>query len=137
MPRAKNEPEATTDAPISGAARTVTDLYAVAVRDVAPDERHAPIETPPCIVCGATAAHPHFEVAGLGFRVIDCTGCGTGTLDPLPSPAEIADFYPATYYGRGGSKFSGLIEWLVRLVAARHTRFLTRQSPPGARVLDV
>lgn len=137
MPHANRGSAASTAAPSSVTPRSVTDLYAVSVRDVAPDERDALIDTPPCIVCGSTTGRPRFDVDGLGFRVIDCSGCGTGSLDPLPSPAEIAEFYPSTYYGRGGSKFSGLIEWLVRLVAARHSRFLTRQSPSGARILDV
>ena len=119
------------------ATQPVLDLYAVPVRELPDDVQRTEMETAPCIVCGQTAARPRLEVVGLDYRLSDCTGCGTGSLDPLPSPAEVASFYPAVYYGRGGSKFSGVIEWLVRLVAARHSRFLTRQLPPGARVLDV
>lgn len=119
------------------AAQVVTDLYAVAVHDVPPEERHRLTETSPCVVCGATTARARYDVAVIDSRVIDCTDCGTGRLDPLPSAAEVAGFYPAAYYGKGGTKFSGLIEWLVRAVASRHIGFLTRQSPPGARILDV
>jgi len=119
------------------AAPAVTDLYAVPVRDVPDAARSAAIESAPCIVCGGASVRPRFEVVGLGFRVVDCSECGTGRLDPLPSAAEIAGFYPAAYYGKGGSKFSGLIEWLVRLIGSRHIGFLMRQSPPGARILDV
>jgi SAM-dependent methyltransferase len=115
----------------------VLDLYSVPVGDVPEEERRALLETAPCIVCGATLARPRFEVPGLDYRVVDCSDCGTGRLDPLPFPAAIAEFYPAAYYGRGGSKFSLVIEWLVRLVGARHARFLMRLSPAGARVLDV
>jgi len=119
------------------AAQVVTDLYAVLVRDVPADARGELLEASPCVVCSATSTRPRFEIAGLVHRVLDCTVCGTGRIDPLPLPAEIAGFYPAAYYGKGGSKFSGLIEWLVRLVASRHIRFLMRQSPAGARILDV
>lgn len=119
------------------AVQAVADLYAVAVRDVPAAEQSERFESAPCVVCGATQVRPRFEVEGLGYRVVDCCGCGTGRLDPLPSASEIAGFYPAAYYGKGGSKFSGVIEWLVRLVASRHIGFLMRQSPPGARVLDV
>lgn len=115
----------------------VTDLYAVPVREVPSDEWDTSIAAAPCRVCGAVSARPRFEVVGLGLRVIDCAGCGVGRIDPPPSPREVDAFYPPAYYGRGGSKFSGNVEWLVRLVAARHVRFLTRQSPPGARILDV
>jgi SAM-dependent methyltransferase len=137
MPQRSDSRSATQATGQVSVAHPVTDLYAALVRELLPDAQRFPVETAPCIVCGATTAQPRFDVVGLGYRVIDCTGCGTGSLDPLPSPAEIAEFYPAAYYGRGGSKFSGIIEWLVRLVGARHARFLMRQSPAGARVLDV
>lgn len=56
----------------------------------------------------------------------------------MPSDAEIASYYPDAYYGDPGrAKFSGLIEWLVRLVGARHVRFFLAGLPQGARVLDV
>ena len=58
-------------------------------------------------------------------------------MEPLPSLEEIRGFYPEEYYGDEGSKFSRLIEWLVRVTAARRVRFLVRQLPKGARVLDV
>ena len=55
----------------------------------------------------------------------------------MPSDDEIGDFYPTDYYGGGSEKFTRLIETMVRVVAARHVRFLTRGLPAGARVLDV
>jgi SAM-dependent methyltransferase len=58
-------------------------------------------------------------------------------MDPLPSPEEIAAFYPNVYYGTTGRKFKRYVEWAVRFVAARHVRFLARRVPPGGRVLDV
>src|SRR5262249_38234402 len=55
----------------------------------------------------------------------------------MPTPTEIASFYPDEYYGHEAAKFQSLIEWLVRIVAARHIRFLSADLSPGARVLDV
>jgi SAM-dependent methyltransferase len=90
----------------------------------------------PCIVCGGTEARPYLETDG-GRIVVLCTSCGLGRMEPLPSLEEIRGFYPGEYYGDEGSKFSGLIEWLVRVTASRRVRFLIRQLPRAARVLDV
>jgi SAM-dependent methyltransferase len=90
-----------------------------------------------CAVCGAFEARPRYALEGLAARIVVCTGCGTGRLDPLPEEAELASFYPAAYYGDEGAKFQGPIEWAVRAVGARHVRFLARSLAPGARVLDI
>lgn len=66
-----------------------------------------------------------------------CTECGLGRFAPMPGPAEVASFYPDEYYGAPGSKFVSAVEWGVRLVAARHARFLSAGLERGARVLDV
>jgi SAM-dependent methyltransferase len=58
-------------------------------------------------------------------------------LHPQPDAEEIAGFYPPEYYGETGSKFEPLVEALVRVVAARHVRFLARGVPRGGRVLDL
>lgn len=91
----------------------------------------------PCIVCGSTQAAEWLAVEGVVSPVVKCPQCGLAWLDPPPSPAEVAAFYPPEYYGAEGQKFSGLLEWLVRLLAARQARFLARRVPRGGRVLDV
>jgi SAM-dependent methyltransferase len=90
-----------------------------------------------CTACGAEQARSRFAVGGLSSRVVVCGGCGLGWLSPMPDADEIAGFYPEVYYGGETTKFRPLVERLVRLVGARHVRFLTAGLPRGARVLDV
>ena len=113
-----------------------TYLYDLEVRSLGETEASTPVDGP-CPVCGATEARPAFAIDGMENRVVVCSGCGTGRFDPMPSDDEIGDFYPTDYYGGGSEKFTRLIETMVRVVAARHVRFLTRGLPAGARVLDV
>jgi len=91
----------------------------------------------PCPVCGSQEARPRFEVEGFASRVHLCCGCGLGRLYPLPDWEVVREFYPDGYYGEPGTKFQRPIEWLVRWVGARHSAFLSRGLPPGARILDV
>ena len=91
----------------------------------------------PCPVCRGAGAVPRYAIAGLHARLVQCPSCGLGWLDPQPAPAEIAAFYPPSYYGSTGKKFVGLIELFVRVVSRRRVRFLARRVPAGGRVLDV
>jgi SAM-dependent methyltransferase len=78
-----------------------------------------------------------FAIEGLSAPVVVCPKCGIGWIDPQPGADEIAGFYPREYYGDDGSKFAGLLERVVRLLAARQARFLSKRAPRGARVLDL
>src|SRR3972149_3262410 len=61
-----------------------------------------------------------FEIdAALVYRLVTCTVCGLGRLNPLPDAETIRGFYPPEYYGVTGSKFVPLVESLVRLGGAR------------------
>lgn len=90
----------------------------------------------PCIVCGGTSAHPYVQTQS-GRTIVVCPECGLGFMHPLPALEDIRGFYPRQYYGDTGAKFSWLIEWLVRVTAARRVRFLIRRLPKAAKVLDV
>lgn len=107
-------------------------------RDVTPiASRSEPIAGAVCIACGAQDARPTFSIEGLASPLVVCGGCGLGWLEPTPSPQEVASFYPEAYYGGDSAKFQPLIERLVRIVGARHIRFLCADLSPGARVLDI
>ena len=95
------------------------------------------VRIPPCVVCGHCWSRPRFVIEGIAARVVTCAECGVGILHPQPSAEEIGSFYPQTYYGNTGTKFEPLVEAMVRLLAARQARFLSRGLRPGARVLDV
>lgn len=110
------------------------DLYAC---DVTVIPGSSPVPAPACDVCGAQTARPRYAIAGIPFHLALCPECRVGRLLPAPTNEQLAAFYPAEYYGSSGKKFQGYIERLVRLVGDRHARFLARNLPPGARVLDV
>lgn len=129
---------ASTSAPGSQLPSSNGALYSVRViRDPAAGAGTIDLFDAPCPVCGGPAFDEALLLPDIGLRVIDCRNCGLGRLHPAPAPAEIARWYPKSYYGHEGAKFSWLIEWLVRAVGSRHARFLIRQLPAGARVLDV
>ncbi len=113
--------------------RLNTELHSQQVRAVS----GGVIDTPPCPVCGATRSLPRFAVDGVAACVVQCVNCRLGRFHPMPGADEIQTFYPDEYYGEPGAKFQPLVERLVRLVGARHIRFLCRGLPAGARVLDV
>jgi len=76
-------------------------------------------------------------VDGVSSPIFVCETCGLGHYHPMPPFEEVAAFYPTAYYGDPGKKFRPLIEQLVRFVGRRHLRFLSRDLPRKARVLDV
>ena len=90
-----------------------------------------------CPVCDSRAAMPMYGIDGLPHRILSCDGCGLGRMYPLPSPEEVASFYPAEYYGSPGAKFEPLTESVIRFVGTVHVRSLSKSLPESARILDV
>lgn len=115
----------------------MTNAASLYERRVMPVGHEQAVAVPPCPVCGAETAFPKFTVEGMQSRIVVCPQCGLGRFAPQPTAEEIRSFYPDEYYGNTGRKFAGLVETLVRIIAARQGRFLSRGLPPGARVLDV
>jgi SAM-dependent methyltransferase len=109
-------------------------LYAL---DVRPLQEQQDVNVPVCPICDSASATPTFSVEGVQVDVVVCDSCGLGRLHPMPSPEEIAAFYPPDYYGDSGGKFHRLTEKMVRWVASRRAQFLCRGLLPGDRVLDV
>lgn len=90
-----------------------------------------------CPICDCRAGVPMFAIEGLPHRLLRCDDCGLGRLTPLPTPEELAAFYPQEYYGSPGAKFEPFTESIVRFIGTIHVQSLSRQLPPNARVLDV
>lgn len=115
---------------------TAATPYDVEVREIASEEA-TPCEDAPCPVCGDPTARPRFSVQGVSSPVVVCSACGHGRFHPMLEPPAIHELYSQDYYGAPTSKFRQPVEFLVRLVGARHTAFLASGLRPGARVLDV
>lgn len=97
----------------------------------------ARLKTVPCPVCDGETAVPRFALTRSRFRLVECEGCGLGSLHPRPDANEIAAFYPPSYYGSSGAKFVPGVERLVRILGNRQAKFLSRGLPSGGSVLDV
>lgn len=72
------------------------------------------------------------------FNLVECAGCGLIRLDPMPTPAELARFYPNEYWwDSNDSAADRLSELYRRLVLQDHVHFVTQgQLEPGP-VLDI
>ena len=104
------------------------------VRLVAED---AAVTTSPCIACHSTSARRLYSVEGVSEELVECEGCGLGSLFPMPGPERIQSFYPAEYYGEPTAKFEPLVEFGVRLGAKMRVESLVGDLPAGSKVLDI
>ena len=120
---------------LPGPAGRIANLHDRAVFPLASGTDRVPAAT--CPVCAADEARALYGIEGLEARLVICARCGVGWLYPIPDAAVIASFYPDVYYGSQASKFTPVVERLVRLVGSRHIKFLCAGLPRGARVLDV
>ncbi len=72
------------------------------------------------------------------FHVVECSDCGLVRLHPRPDPAELARFYPQTYWWEADDSASGrLAEMYRRFVLGDHVRFVAASLDGLAPVLDV
>ena len=87
-----------------------------------------------CLACGhagfralLTATDRLYGTTPREFRIVACEGCGLMRLAPLPTPEDLARYYPAHYwYAPDGSFAAGLEERYRRLVLRDHVRFVGR-----------
>lgn len=62
------------------------------------------METVPCNLCGSERHAPAYSMpdryyfAEEFFQVVECRDCGLGFVNPRPTPAEMARFYPPAFY---------------------------------------
>jgi SAM-dependent methyltransferase len=47
------------------------------------------------------------------FEIRQCLTCGLAQTFPIPDPTSLNNYYPKSYYGSGGKKFPGVIEFLT------------------------
>lgn len=95
-----------------------------------------------CNLCGSLAALP---LSGYDRRIkrldtVVCSGCGLIRTDPMPTEAELADYYRHSYRldyqlaGGSGPPRRHLVR--TRAEAVRRADLLAPVLAPGARVLD-
>jgi SAM-dependent methyltransferase len=86
-----------------------------------------------------------FETTTQTFKLSACSGCYCFFLDPMPSPEQIANFYPQQYWWKGsGERSLKRFESIYRrLVLRDHISFVKRAArniqpqPAEVKLLDV
>jgi SAM-dependent methyltransferase len=72
------------------------------------------------------------------FNLVECAGCGLIRLDPLPTPEQLARFYPHEYWwDSDGSAADRLSEIYRQLVLQDHVYFVTHGELAEGPVLDI
>lgn len=100
-----------------------------------------------CPGCGSGAARTLFEAGDRlyattrkSFTVVECDGCRLIRLSPWPEPAELAGYYPPTYWFAPEQSTPARLEELYRrLVLRDHVAFVDSclRREPGGPVLDI
>lgn len=92
---------------------------------------------PLCLNTLGDTVWPTTSENGADFNLRICSACGSGRLDPLPTPTQLAHAYSTAYYGVGDTKFPSLIERFRRSCAATLAHRLLRRLPAAPTVLDI
>jgi SAM-dependent methyltransferase len=101
-----------------------------------------------CMACGSDRAAPLFlqtdrlyHTTSREFAVVRCESCGLARLDPQPSPEELRQYYPESYwFAPDGGAAGRLEETYRRAVLGDHVRFVKsalRHSSAQGPLLDV
>ena len=101
-----------------------------------------------CLLCGSPHSVPFFRASDRLYRtttrqfsVLRCATCGLLRLDPQPSPSELRQYYPDTYwFAPDSGTASRLEESYRRLVLRDHVHFVEhalRNSAARGPLLDV
>jgi SAM-dependent methyltransferase len=101
-----------------------------------------------CLACGSDRAAPLFlqtdrlyHTTTRQFAVVRCQSCGMARLDPQPSPEELRQYYPESYWFAPGAGAAGrMAETYRRAVLGDHLRFVEsslRRSSAQGPLLDV
>ena len=88
----------------------------------------------PCFVCGGADHRQLFEKKGRRFWA--CNGCGLQKQHPLPTPAELSDYYEQSY-GSGMYQEFAAAATLKDLTAERRLHEMKGFVPFEGRWLDV
>lgn len=107
------------------------------------------METVPCVLCHSeereVVCTADDRLAGARcapageFTLARCRSCGLVSLDPRPTPQEMAAYYPDDYHTPSGSlgRLQRLAEAYRLRQHAEVVRWLARRRPARGRLLDV
>ncbi|MCH2170883.1 class I SAM-dependent methyltransferase [Myxococcota bacterium] len=99
-------------------------------------ENSEEIEHVACMLCGARDTEPVLRGQDLrrgvpgGFQVVRCRGCDLSYINPRPTPASIARYYPSDYAPHQPGRPSTAERFYYRW-------FRDPGLPAGSRILDV
>jgi SAM-dependent methyltransferase len=72
------------------------------------------------------------------FNLVECAGCGLIRLDPLPTPKQLAAFYPDEYWWDADDSAADRLSEIYRqLVLQDHVQFVTQGDLVPGPVLDI
>ncbi len=91
-----------------------------------------PADGAACAWCGGALGG---QIAGAGWHVVRCAGCGAGTTQPWPSAEDLDAAYPEAYRPAAG-RFAGPLDVLLARSRGLLAGRIDAIAPPGP-VLDV
>jgi SAM-dependent methyltransferase len=113
--------------------------------------RPVEFETIPCVLCGGSESRPIFRSRDLRYEttprdefvLVECSDCGLRYLNPRPTEAALAAFYPEDYYSYRPNEHEPGAGLLRRLYPTRRERLLrekvgraTGLMPAGGRFIE-
>lgn len=108
---------------------------------------HIPVTAPPqsCPRCGCElyltlfrGTDRLYRTTQNRFSLVECAGCGLIRLDPLPTPEQLARFYPNEYWWDSDDSAADRLSELYRqLVLQDHAHFVTQGEMAAGPVLDI
>lgn len=98
-----------------------------------------------CAVCGSVPAEPvgvgedfEYRTSADSFLAVQCNECGLVYLHRRPAPSELQRIYPDDYHAFDFSADQfGLVHRVRRQLEGRRMLGVTKEVPPGGRILDV
>lgn len=78
-----------------------------------------------------------FHDGGQTFHLICCEHCDLVSINPLPTRAELRQYYSTDYYGQENKKFLSWVQWLRRLSMKRRIRRIEYFTKQRGSLLDV
>ena len=93
-----------------------------------------------CVFCGKSECSETYsctDTRGNQWSWGRCESCGTLSLLPHPTAADLSLAYDTSYYGSSDTKFEGLSEKFISYCRRGRARKLAVMLQPKARVLDI